>query len=112
MDVHLARQPIGLYNSLGISQANPQADWVVGLDGSFVVDDVFKVENLEAFAKAMSVKFNAKFNPSTKVNVSNKVLSIDEAYSDPACAELVRRIYKTDFDLFDYCEKTIPRLEM
>ena len=107
-DVHLFRQPIGLYNAIGISQTNPQADWVVGLDGRLVVDDVFKIENLEAFAKAMTEKFNVEFDPLSKENVSNKILSIDEAYSDSKCAELVRIIYKRDFDLFDYCEYTIP----
>ena len=110
-DVHLFREPIGLYNSLGISQANPQADWVVSENGKLLVDDVFKVEKLDVFAEEMKKKYNINFNPRVRINKPKKKLSIDEAYSDKECVELVRIIYKRDFDLFEYPEDIVPSKE-
>lgn len=110
-DVHLFRESIGLYNNRGISLSNPQADWVVGENGKLLVDDVFKVEQLDVFAKEIKKKYNVNFNPRVKINESKKKISIDEAYYDSECAELVRIIYKRDFDLFDYPEDTVPSEE-
>jgi len=107
-DVYLFRQPIGLYNSIGISQANPQADWVIGLDGKLLVDNFFKLENLDVFAKKMKTKYNVNFDSDIKLNVSAKKLSLQEAYQDSTCVELVQSIYERDFDLFGYCKNTIP----
>jgi hypothetical protein len=108
--VHLNRPPIGLYNTRGISQTNPQSDWVMGIDGKLIVDDVYKVEEIQAFVTKFNTKFGVSLNLKDKLNKSKKEITMDSIYQNSAALEKIRLIYKRDFDLFDYDETIIPNL--
>ncbi len=106
--VHLYRPPIGLYNSRGISQTNPQSDWLIGMDGKLIVDDIYKVEEIETFISNFNSKFGIILDLKQKYNESKKEITLQNISNNSAVLEKIRLIYKRDFDLFDYDVNSIP----
>lgn len=100
--------PVGLYNSRGISQANQQTSWIIGEHAEFLVDDIFHLEDLDRFKNVLEKRFNRVIDLSTRVNVSEKTLSLDDAYASASNIEKVRIIYRRDFDLLGYRDDVIP----
>ena len=100
--MHLNRPPVGLYNYRGISQSNPQSDWLTGDDGKLIVDDVFKIEELDEFIKFFEKKFQIKIEIYKKLNVSKKVLTFKEIRQKTSVLKKIELIYSRDFDLFGY----------
>ena len=103
-DVRLRRPAVGLYNHRGLSQANPQADWLMGWDNELIAHDVFKVEQYEAALGmlAETLEFNID-SERKRENVSEKSILIDELDDFGAdVIEQITEVYSRDFDLFGY----------
>lgn len=103
--VHKSRPPIGLYNSTGISQANPQCDWLIGNDNGIIVDDIFKLEELNLFLKTMEEKYKIRNAKIEKLNQSSQDESRAKLLQNSACIELIELIYARDFDVLGYKKK-------
>lgn len=93
--------PIGSYNSRGLSQANPQVSWVKSDSGGWIVDKVYKVENLDSMSTELSRMLGVR--PfSAYVNQTPGRPSIAQAFTDAGDIERVRKLYREDFDAFEY----------
>ena len=92
-DVYLRRPSIGLHNTLGLSQTNPQCDWIFDGD-QLLVDEIFRLEELE--------KFNTKVNLDKKYNLSSDNLTFDKFIDNRSIIEKIEQIYSRDFDVLDY----------
>jgi len=108
-DVIKNAPPIGCYHVHGLSQANPQVDWIYGAHGEPLVDRVFRVEDLRQFENTMSEKFNTEIslkktkNPSaTKKEFVMPMVSLDELKSVPERLEKIEYFYHRDFSLLGY----------
>ena len=99
--VMLYRPPVGLYNYRGISQSNPQADWIVDHNDNFLVDDIFKVEQLEKFKTFIFKKYKKNLNIE-KINASKSKFSIEDLSLNKSAIEKIKLIYHRDFRLFGY----------
>jgi hypothetical protein len=99
--VRLKRPPVGLYNTAGISQANPQVDWIMGDDEQFIVDDLFRVEEINAMYAMLSSMFLV--NKTTSPTWENKSqMNNDHLWSHDETIPLIEHIYERDFDLLGY----------
>jgi hypothetical protein len=106
LDVHHKRPPVGLYGRRSLSQANPQVDWLIGANGDFLTDKIFDVAEIEKLSDDMRKRFGKPLSVK-KINVSKKVISIEDALKDSEAKELIETIYRRDFDILRY--KKIPR---
>ena len=59
--VHLRRGPIGIYNVNGLSQTNPQVDWLISGSGKFFTNKIYKIENLDDFIDDFSSRYKVNF---------------------------------------------------
>lgn len=85
-----------------------QAHYVCDADGRVIVDHILHFETLDADFRALAPKLGLSDAPLDRVNPTKaRDLARDLAswYDDPDAAELVRRIYTRDFDLFGYSPK-------
>ena len=99
--IYLKRPPIGLYNAIGISQSNPQSDWIIGNNEKLLVDDIFKIEEIDKFSSFIENKY--KKRPDIKmINESKKVISLEKILENRAIIEKIEHIYSRDFDLLNY----------
>lgn len=103
--VHKSRPPIGLYNSTGISQTNPQCDWLIGNDNEIIVDDIFKVEELEVFIKTMEEKYTIRNAKLENINQSLRDEARIRLLENSTNIELIELIYARDFDVLGYKKK-------
>lgn len=107
-EVRLRRPAVGLYNHRGLSQTNPQADWLMGWDGILITDDIFKVEEIDAALDALKARLRISGRPLLESrNTSRKSLSLadlDGFGSD--VLEQIDEVYARDFALFDYPRKS------
>lgn len=102
-NVHLSCPPIGIFNVSGISQANPQANWILSAGGGgWLVDDIFKVEDLETFALSIFKKYQVKLNLDWNLNESDKVINFESIKTDLTVLRKIEFLYARDFDLFGY----------
>lgn len=100
-NVYLKRPPIGIYNHLGISQSNPQVNWIIDSNGKFLVDDIFKIEEIEILTNTFKKKFKINLNIK-KYNQSNKHITFKEIQKKRSIIEKIETIYGRDFDLLGY----------
>lgn len=99
-------EPIGMYNSRGLSQANPQVRWITNHSGKIIVDKIFKVENLKYETSMLSSHFGIR--PfSVYVNKSSERPDYIKVYSDIKNVQRVRRLYREDFDILEYPDKPV-----
>ncbi len=103
-DVRLYRTPVGIYNSLGLSQANPQVDWVLSEDGGFIVDRIYRLNEVTQVVEEMKARFNLTEASSLgRDNVTRVKRDAGELLrSHDECIPLIREIYCRDFELLDY----------
>lgn len=99
--VYLNRPPIGLYNRRGISQSNPQSDWIFGNNNKLLVDDIFKVEEIEKFYSLIEKKYKKKIIKKIS-NESKKIISFEDICQKNSVLKKIELIYSRDFDLFGY----------
>jgi len=107
-DVYRIRPPVGLYSYLGLSQANPQVDWLMDDDGGFVVDRIYRFEKLEEIRDDFRRLFSI---PDFDIGHENRVprdTSAGEILSSHSeIVPLIEEIYARDFHLLGY-EKRAP----
>lgn len=101
-DVYLKRPSIGLFNTFGLSQTNPQCDWIFDDNNNLLVDEIFKLEEIEKFSKITLDKFNTKIDLNKKYNVSSNNLKLDDFIHNKSIIEKIENIYGRDFDFLDY----------
>lgn len=82
--------PVGRYNTLGLSQCNPQYDWIDGIENV----NIFYFENLEPLYE--NLKLDKKYHLNRSVQSDYKKYYCLESY------ENIKKIYKIDFDIFKY----------
>lgn len=99
--IYLKRPPIGLYNRCGLSQTNPQSDWIIDSNGEYLVNDIFKVEDMKKFISHFSKQYDVNLKIE-KLNVSKKILFFQDIKNNKEIIEKIENIYARDFDLFDY----------
>lgn len=99
-------QPIGLFNQVGLSQANLQLSWITNPDGSLLVDKVYRFEDLQSMAKDLSARFAKKIEFERQVNRSPKLFTVNDLHADHASLSRVNHMYAPDFEAFDYGMKT------
>ena len=100
--VHLRRGPIGIYNVNGLSQTNPQVDWLISGSGKFFTNKIYKIENLDDFIDDFSSRYKVNFCQKKKYNESKIYFSIEDLMQDPKAVALVNMIYVRDFHLLNY----------
>lgn len=97
------RPPIGLYNTAGISQTNPQVDWIIDEDGDWIVNDIFKIEDLQPLHRKFAETYGVSFDNSYRKNQSRKLVSVEKNIMPVReRVEKVEFIYARDFDLLGY----------
>lgn len=88
--------PIGLYNSLGLSQCNPQVRWVENI----TMDYIGRVESIEKSFAIISSKLGLNIAQIPHANKSPR-----SSYRDYYCREskeIIEAFYREDFVSFDY----------
>ena len=96
---HVAKgvEPIGLYNSVGLSQANPQCRWVKGAGGKLLVDEFWKLEDLETAIP--KIRYNTGAENAPRMLNKSAGQPVEMSSRD---ITLIRTIYEEDFDTFSY----------
>mgnify|MGYP005987442615 CR=1 FL=1 len=90
-------EPAGIHNSLGISQANPQCRWVKNWDGSILVDEFWKLKELEIALPSIRGKAGASGAPAILTR------SLGQPVEMPARAvALIQDIYQESFKIIGF----------
>jgi len=106
-DVRLKRPPIGAYSEYGISQANPQIDWIMDENGEFVVDEVFSIEDLKLFEATIMKKYNLPDNALIQhKNKTERPVDLLRVHSE--AIPMIQEIYMRDFEVLGYDKQFIP----
>lgn len=88
--------PIGAYNVKGLSQCNPQIDWIRGIE----INQILRFENLDNDIKLLEALLNTRVELPV-INVSPNRKKITEEL-DAITIELIKEFYKEDFEFFNY----------
>lgn len=105
-EVSKNRPPIGLYNSIGLSQANPQVDWITDESDAFIVDSIFRFEEMSALAEEFRRRFGIGTLEIGRLNQTDRDRSsADILYSHDEVVPLIEEIYAKDFLLLRYEKK-------
>jgi hypothetical protein len=97
------RPPVGLYNSYGISQTNPQVDWILDENGESFLNESFKIEDLEFLYKSFSDAYGISFAKDRRENVSPKRITVkNDIIPVRERIEKINDIYSRDFELLGY----------
>lgn len=91
-----AVEPIGLYNSKGLSQCNPQMSWLRGID----LDYLGRYEDLQASYHFLADTFNLPVKTLPHLNRSNGADFVD--YYCPQSKAIVETYYAEDFESLGY----------
>jgi|SRR6056297_452495 len=108
LDRVFLRPPVGMYNRVGLSQTNPQTDWLIGETGDLLADRIFRVEAFDEFSRYFNDKYGLNFDASERHNASTPVITVDDILGNRERTEKVNAIYARDFDLLGY-EKVDPQ---
>lgn len=104
VSVERKRPPVGVYNAWGISQANPQVDWLMGSDGRLLASELFLFEDLDGLLERLRERLKVSGAGSlAKRRWSGR--TEDElrlCLAPKAIRELVERVYFRDFELLGY----------
>lgn len=107
-NVRRDRAPIGMYNYRGLSQTNPQVDWIVDEAGHFIVDKIYRFEEIGQIERDFREMFDL---PEFRVGHENKVhrdrTSAQMFSSHSEIMPLIEEIYARDFSILGY-EKKAP----
>ncbi len=102
-EVENNRPPIGLYNTHGISHANPQADWIIDQKNQFIVDEVFKLDRMDDLYEKLNTNYNLSINSIKRENISPKIITFEkDILNHNDRIDLINRVYRKDFNLFDF----------
>ncbi|MAT51069.1 MAG: hypothetical protein CMK32_07790 [Porticoccaceae bacterium] len=98
-------KPPGLYNVNGLSQSNPQSRWLTDEQGKFVVDRLYRFEQLSALEQDMR---NFLGNPKFRLSHENATRVQHGSIFTGEAVERIRDIYAEDFDRLGYDKDSIP----
>lgn len=87
---------IGLYNNIGMSQANPQVSWTRNVD----LDVIGRVERMDEAVSSISALIGMEVPAAGWLNRTEKPTAAD--LFDKRTRALVDRIYDEDFETFGY----------
>lgn len=73
-----------------------------GSGGGWLVDDIFKVEDLEAFASSISKRYQVKLELGRHLNKSDNFVNFVSVSENLAVLKKIEFLYARDFDLFGY----------
>lgn len=91
--------PVGLYNTMGYNQLNPQVDWIMNEKGKIELDFIGRFENLENdFAKLSNILGIKGSLPRLRQSKHNDY----KFYYTKRTKEIVEKIYSKDIQLFNY----------
>jgi len=102
LDRVFLRPPVGMYNRAGLSQTNPQTDWLIGETGDLLADRIFRVEAFDEFSRYFNDKYGLNFDASERHNASTPVITVEDILGNRERTEKVNAIYARDFDLLGY----------
>lgn len=95
-------EPLGLYNSRGLSQANPQTRWIKRVNGTLLIDRFWKLEDLAACTPDLRACLGANGEPPV-LNRSRNAPDAAELLRAQD-VDLIRKIYRDDFEFFEYSD--------
>lgn len=88
--------PVGLYNFEGISQCNPQVDWIAGIK----IDRILRFEDLSSDAHSLSQELGFEIElPHVNQSEDRKKFYKE---LDKETIVLIQNFYKVDFERFNY----------
>jgi hypothetical protein len=92
---------IGAYHSIGLSQINPQVNWLMNKDNELIVDYIGKFENLENDINIIFNNFG--INETIKLPHYNKTKHKNyRKYYNNKTKKIIEEIYKDDIKYFNY----------
>jgi hypothetical protein len=94
-------EPIGLFNKKGLSQCNPQVEWLVDDDGSLLVDEVGRFEDMTTFLGILRERLGIA-GELPHVNQATERSELGGYYVSSAARENVARAYARDLEAFGY----------
>jgi hypothetical protein len=100
-EVYRGVEPIGLYNVKGLSQCNPQVDWICDKDNKIWVDYLADMETFSNHIDILSAKLGIQSEIHHE-NQTERVRELSELYADTECVALVKNIYRKDFEILGY----------
>ena len=93
-------EPISRFNVRGLSQFNPQSDWITGTDGQSLVDFIGRYESLQTDLNRL---MDIIERPQVTLIVANKGIHAEyKTYYNDKTREIVGAYYKDDIDNFGY----------
>lgn len=93
---------VGPYNVRGLSQANPQTDWILDENGKLMVDWVGRFENLNQDHKKVMKKIGIENPPKLSHSRKSRNDRNYKKYYDEETKRIVDEIYKKDIEMFGY----------
>ena len=104
-DVITNAPPVGCYNVLGLSQANPQMDWISDGKGGVLTDQLMKIENVQSelerrFQKPFFLPKSNSFSERKEHIVEN--FSFKELIMSNERLDKIESFYHRDFELLGY----------
>jgi len=107
-DVRRNRPPVGLYNVLGLSQTNPQMDWLQDADGGLVVDHVYRIEALDQLERDIAARFGPLKSTIPSRNTSKKATDPRDILTEhDEIVPLIQDIYHRDFEVLGF-DRDLP----
>ena len=94
-------EPTGLYNVMGLSQCNPQVDWICDKESRVWVDYLADMETFSNHINFLSEKLCIPSNIYHE-NQTVRIRTLSDLYADTECIEFVKDIYRKDFEILGY----------
>lgn len=91
--------PVGLYNSKGLSQCNPQTDWIFDKNGTIFVDYIGRYENLDADVEEICRIIGVK---GSLPHINKSSHGDYKLYYDDKTKKIVEQVYEKDIELLKY----------
>jgi hypothetical protein len=95
------QEPIGLFNKKGLSQCNPQIEWLVDDNGNLLVDEVGRFEDMTAFLGILRERLGIA-GELPHVNRATERSELRGDYVSSAARDNVARAYARDLEAFGY----------
>lgn len=94
-------EPIGLYNTKGLSQCNPQVNWICDKEDRVWVDYLADMETYSNHIDFLSKKLCVTSEIHHE-NQTERARELSDLYTDTECVALVKNIYRKDFEILGY----------
>jgi hypothetical protein len=90
---------VGLYNRNGLSQCNPQVDWIKDRDGKIFVDFIGRVENIDEDFKKICTKLGLNVE---LPHINRTIHKYYREYYDEESLSLITDAYREDLETLGY----------